>query len=81
MKAKQLKVKLIKNGKEKVNLSFPVHTVTYLSTIIPPTVKPKLVESGIDLDSLREQIINSDFQQQEIFSVEDHEKKIKVWLD
>lgn len=81
MKAEHFRIQVIRDGEEKANITFPVHTVNYLSTIIPPFIKPKLQEKGLDIDQIKEEIINGGFQAQEVFSMESDGKKIKVWLE
>ena len=67
-------------GVQKVKLTLPAMAVENLTDFIPLNVWSKLNEKNINLDYLVKKVRRNAYEPQEVFSLADGEKQIKVYL-
>jgi hypothetical protein len=79
MKAKNLKVHVKEDGRDKVKLTMPIFSVTILDTIMPESVKSKI--STVDIKEIIERVKAEEFRPQTLFELEDGAKSYKVWIE
>jgi hypothetical protein len=80
-KAQSLRVVVIRDGEEKVNLQFPIHTLSILGSIMPQAIIEKLSETNFDLKDKINKIIEGGTRPQTIFEMSNQEKSYKVWIE
>ncbi|MFB6290512.1 MAG: hypothetical protein ABEJ25_02140 [Candidatus Bipolaricaulia bacterium] len=59
--ASALKINVVENGEEEVNISIPIGLVKMLKSFIPSKAKDKLDEKGINIDKILEEIEKGSF--------------------
>ena len=81
MSAKSLKVVVRENNNEKVNLTFPIFTLTCLADVMPAKVLESLKSKNIDPESIVKKIKSDGNQPQVIFEMSEGPKNYKVWIE
>lgn len=81
MSAKSLKVVVMEDHNEKVNLTFPIFTLTCLAEVMPAKVMDSLKTKNIDLESIVQKIKSEGNQPQVIFEMSEGPKSYKVWIE
>ena len=79
--AKNIYIRLLKDGHEKVKLSFPSTTLLDLPDYLEEDIKQKLNEQGISLTGIIAQAVDSGVRPGVLFQVKDQFKELKVWLE
>lgn len=79
--ARLLKVSVAEGGVERVSLAFPASQVTQLESLIPPEVRDKMRQRGVELEAIVARARDSRFAPQELFCLEDGDKRHRVWLE
>ncbi len=79
--AKNLRVLVTENGKEKVNLTMPAQTIENLSSYMDSSILDKLPDRGIYLTEISKRIIEDGVYPGEVFTLEEGEKTYRVFLD
>lgn len=84
--AKSLKIRLFKNGVQKVDLNFPAKTAKWIIELIPKHILIKIEEKGIDIVSVQKKINGEKkLYPQQLLDYQDEQSpeklQIKVWLE
>lgn len=74
-----LKILVIEDGEEKVNITFPVGLVKFLKNIVPDTARTKLTENGVDLEKVINEIEKGTFDGK-LVDIEDGDSKVEIKL-
>lgn len=82
MKAKHLRILVIRDGQEKANVSMPAATAKWFIDFISDDLLEKIKERGIDLESIQANLKSQEeIHPQKIFELNTEEKNIRVWLE
>ncbi len=81
MQARNLRVLVMEKGKEKVDLSFPIHTLNIIESIMPEFVLSKLQKRNIHLETMIKEIKESNYRPQTVFEISEEIKSYKVWIE
>jgi predicted unusual protein kinase regulating ubiquinone biosynthesis (AarF/ABC1/UbiB family) len=68
------------NGRQKVKLTLPARAIENLQKFIPPDIIEKLEQEKIDILQLVKQVRQNSYKPQDIFTLKDDPKEIKVYL-
>ena len=79
-KAQSLKIKVIRDGEEKANLTFPIYTLKHIESLMPEVVLSKLKERNFDLADILKKVEESNHQPQTLFEMNEDDKSYKVWI-
>jgi len=79
--ASHLKIAVLENDLPKVQLSFKPHLVTQLNLLMDKDLLEKIEARGIKLEELAQSVMKSGYRKQELFSLSEESKNIKVWLE
>lgn len=79
--SKHLRVLVIRNGSELVNVTMPIYSVSVIDTIMPPSILPKIKEKGIDLKAMMTRLKSENYAPQTLFEFESEEKSYRVWIE
>jgi hypothetical protein len=74
-----LKILVVEDGKEEVNITFPVGLAKFLKKIVPEKARRKLTEKGIDLGKVIEEIDKGTFDGK-LVDVEDGNSRVEIRL-
>ncbi|MCF7890404.1 hypothetical protein K9M78_04215 [Candidatus Bipolaricaulota bacterium] len=74
-----LKILVIEDGEEKVNITFPIGLAKFLNNIIPETAQSKLTEKGIDLEKVIREIERGNFDGK-LVDIEDGNSRVEIRL-
>jgi hypothetical protein len=77
----KLHIKLLKNGVEKVKLSFPQATLSILEQLMPSHVDKILKERNIDLKKIKILAEQSSYQPQVLLEMKWEETEFLMWLE
>lgn len=80
-KAKNLKIRVIREGDEKAFLTFPIFTLTVLDTVIPGHVLEKINRRGIDIKACIKKVQDSGSVPQVVFEHSEENSSYKVWIE
>ena len=80
-KAKNLKIRVVRDGEEKAFLTFPIFTLSVLHTVIPDHVLEKIKKRGIDIKNCVKKVEESGSTPQTIFEHSEENSSYKVWID
>ena len=80
-KANHFRIRVVRDGSEKANLTFPIYTLTNIQSIMPEMVLDKLRDRDIDLSAILMKVEESGHIPQTIFEVDEPEKSYKVWIE
>lgn len=74
-----LKILVVEDGKEEVNITFPVGLARFLKKIVPEKVHQKLSEKGVDLGNVIEEIDKGTFDGK-LVDIEDGDSRVEIRL-
>jgi len=83
--SKNLKVRVISNGEEKVMVTMPIYSLSIIDTLVPENVIKILKNKNIDLKEIIEQVKETRYKPQTLFKeeaeVDGIQKKYHVWIE
>ncbi|MCO4783261.1 MAG: AarF/ABC1/UbiB kinase family protein [Candidatus Cloacimonetes bacterium] len=79
--AQSLKISVFENSTQKVQLTFQRHLVNQLKHLIPPDVLTVIQSRSIDIDSIIHQTHLNGYPSGDLFSLQENNKTIRVWLE
>ena len=79
--AKHLIIQVRQDGRTKVRLTSPLHTVDHLEQSMDECVLEKVRKRGIDLDVILAGIRSGGYRPQEVFRLDTDGKDVRVWLE
>ncbi len=80
--ASSLRVTVEKNAVVTVDVTLPARSARWLIDLIPDDVVTKIRNEGIPLDAIQDDLAKSiELIPQRIFSFQDEERKVVVWLE
>lgn len=83
--AKNLRVRVLNNGEEKVFVTLPIYSLKIISSVMPEGVLKQISKRDINLDEIVAQVKASDYRPQTLFEedvkVDGVQKTYKVWID
>lgn len=74
-----LKILVIENGEEKVNITFPIALAKFLKNIVPESAQSKLTEKGVDLEKVISEIEKGTFDGK-LVDIEDGDSRVEIRL-
>lgn len=80
-KSRTLRIRVVRAGRTKAELTFPVATAESLCDLIPPEVEPKLRARNIDVAQISRSLIADGFPPGELFSLREGDDNFCVWLE
>ena len=80
--ANNLRVRVSRNGEERVDVALPARSARWLMELIPSDVMDQIHAEGIPIDSIQAELaaLPSLFPCR-IFDLNDTERKVEVWLE
>jgi predicted unusual protein kinase regulating ubiquinone biosynthesis (AarF/ABC1/UbiB family) len=81
MPATTLRLRVVRNGEPVVQLSFAAAAVGHLQDLIPQELMGRLEHQGINLQQLADDAVASGHQPRELFTLEEDDKIVRVWLE
>lgn len=79
--ADHVRVEVTEDGRQKVKVSLPASAVDHLEELIEPETLAKIEAAGVDLEAKKREIRRRAYAPQEVFSLEEDRRVIRVWLD
>ena len=80
--AKTLKVRVLKNGRQTVNVTLPAEMFLEIETLIPEDVLALLArDNAIDIAAIKQAVLDTGLAPQAVFSIHNGEKEYSVWLE
>ena len=79
--AKNLHVRVTRNGETRVRLTSPVHLIDSLEQVMDLEVLEELKRQAINVSDLVSQVQKSGYKAQEVFQLHDEERDVRVWLE
>ncbi len=77
--ARTLKILVVEQGEEKVNITFPLALAKFLTNIVPESAQTKLTEKGVDLENVISEIEKGTFDGK-IVDIEDGNSRVEIRL-
>jgi len=74
-----LKILVVEDGKEEVNITFPVGLAKFLKKIVPQKARQKLSEKGVDLEKVIDEIDKGTFDGK-LVDIEDGDSRVEIRL-
>lgn len=74
-----LKILVIEDGEEKVNITFPVGLAKFLEGVLPDKAQAKLDEKGVDLGKVIDEIEKGTFDGK-LVDIEDGDSRVEIRL-
>ena len=74
-----LKIIVVEEGEEKVNITFPITLAKFLKKIVPETTRAKITDKGIDLDKVINEIEKGTFDGK-LVDIEDGNSRVEIRL-
>lgn len=82
VEARNLRVQVVKNGEERVNVYLPARSARWLIDLIPEDVLARIHEEGIPIERIQDELKNAEnLIPAPIFIVEESVRTVKVWLE
>ena len=81
MPATTLRLRVVRNGELVVQLSFAAAAVGHLRDLIPQELVGRLEHRGINLQQLADDAVASGHQPCDLFTLEEDDKIVRVWLE
>lgn len=81
MSAKNLRIKIIRDGDTKVDMTLPIFSLSIIDTLMPENVIEILKSKNISLSEMIEKVKTSDSAPQVLFEVEEENKSYRVWIE
>jgi len=79
--ARHLRIRVRKDGREKVSLTFPALAVDDLESLMDANLRDQLEQDGIELSQFVKRVRQEGYRPQSIFCLEDDERFVEVWLE
>ncbi len=80
--ASNLRVEVQKQGQVAVDVTLPAKSARWLISVIPSEVLDKIRDEKIPIDLIQEDLAASEtLYAQSLFSLQDAERKVTVWLE
>ena len=80
--AKTLKVRVLKNGQQTVNVTLPAEMFLEIETLIPEDVLALLAsDNTVDIATIKQAVLDTGLAPQAVFSIHNGEKEYSVWLE
>jgi len=80
--AKNLMVRVIRDGEERVRVALPAKSAKWLVEIIPADVAAKIRAEDIPLDAMMADLHEQDnFFPRSIFSLKEAHRQVDIWLE
>ncbi len=74
-----LKILVVEDGKEEVNITFPIGLAKFLKKIVPEKARTKLTDKGIDLGKVIDEIEKGTFDGK-LVDIEDGNSRVEIRL-
>lgn len=74
-----LKILVVEDGREEVNITFPVGLAKFLKKIVPEKARTKLTDKGIDLGKVIDEIEKGTFDGK-LVDIEDGNSRVEIRL-
>lgn len=74
-----LKILVIEDGEEKVNITFPIALAKFLKNMVPESAQSKLTEKGVDLEKVISEIEKGTFDGK-LVDIEDGDSRVEIRL-
>jgi predicted unusual protein kinase regulating ubiquinone biosynthesis (AarF/ABC1/UbiB family) len=81
MAATTLRLRVLRDGEQTVQLSFAATAAGHLEDLIPQELVGSLRDRGIDLRQLADGIVASGYEPRDLFTLEEDGKTVRVWLE
>jgi hypothetical protein len=81
MKATNIKIEVHEGKLEIVSLRFPLTALENLEELMPGKVASKIMEEGIEMKTILQKVIASDFAPQDLFQLKMDERSYRVWIE
>ena len=80
--AKNLRVRVLKGGEERVNVYLPARSARWMMDLIPEDVLAKIHEEGIPIDRIQDELKAATvLTARQIFQIEEAGRLVEVWLE
>ncbi len=79
--AKDLCVRVMKGPKQLVRLKLPARAALDLVSLVPEDVRHALRREGTDLGRIQSRLTSTGLHPQEIFALDDGDKRYRIWLE
>jgi len=80
--AQELRVRVQKKGEITVDVSLPAKSARWLIELIPYEVLEKIYAEGIPIDDMQEELASKkELFPKKIFSLQEDERSVQVWLE
>lgn len=79
--AKYMYIQVIRDGQVKVRITSPLNMVDNLRLTMDDELLAKVAARGINLDELARRVRKSGYHPQEVFSLEENDKTVRIWLE
>lgn len=76
-----LRIEVTRKGETVASLELPGRSVMNLEDLVPEEAKAILEGKGCSLTDLRENVVKSGFQSQELFGYESDDKRVRIWVE
>jgi hypothetical protein len=77
----KLKIKVKKNGQEKVKLTLPSRALLDLEEYLEPEIQDKLKARGIKLDQLIQEKLSTGMLPGDVFNLSEVDNEFRVWIE
>lgn len=78
--ANHLCIRVTRGGETRVEVTLPRKTVDWLETLIPSETMLSIQRRGIDIPSIKAEVQARGYSAGPVFSMEEGEKRVEVWL-
>ncbi|PIQ97529.1 MAG: hypothetical protein COV67_03680 [Nitrospinae bacterium CG11_big_fil_rev_8_21_14_0_20_56_8] len=79
--ARYLKIYVVKANGNKIQLTMPGRVADDLESVIDPPVMESIRRQKVDLKTIQDRVRKSGFVPQEMFTLKDEERDVRVWLE
>ncbi len=79
--ARHLRIRVRKDGREKISLTFPALAVDDLEVLMEADLRDKLKQDGLELSQFVKRARQEGYRPQSLFSLEGNNKLVDVWLE
>lgn len=81
MRSSNMKVQVVRDGRQVVALSFPAGAVAHLPDLVPSDLLEQVERRGISLAALAREAVARDGAPGDVFSHDDGGTRVRVWLE
>jgi len=81
MAATSLRVRVVRNGEQVVQLSFAATAVGHLQELVPTEILERARSGGIDVLQVSERAVAGGYQPGELFVLDEVDRTVRVWLE